>query len=136
MRFRGLAGLRNYRAETEQPQRERPLGACRDRHARPAGGGLRAGVPRAGGLGADGPAEDGPDPRGRVLQVRTGVAAERDHSVPVEDVRALPRGRQVRVLHGADADGFGYRAKLCGIEAGSRVKLVEDAARTIHGFLQ
>ena len=42
--------------------------------------------------------------RVRVLQVRAGVALERDHLVPVERVVAEPVLPEVGVLHGADAD--------------------------------
>ena len=40
----------------------------------------------------------------RVLQVRRGVAFERQHPIPVEDVVLDPIGRQVGVLQRADAD--------------------------------
>src|SRR5206468_6412043 len=97
---------------------------------------LRARVRRARGRLPVGAAEDRPDPRGRVLQVGAGVAAERDHPVPVEDIRAFPRGRQVGVLDRADADGLGDRVKLGGIETCRGVELDQDAARAVNGLLQ
>ena len=57
-------------------------------------------------LGPDLPApEQTDDPRVRVLQVRRGVAVEREHRVPIENVVARPVFRQICVLHCADADG-------------------------------
>ena len=61
---------------------------------------------------APGPAEDRPDPGGRVLQVGAGVAPEGDHPVPVEHVVAVPGGGQVGVLHRADADRLGDLVQL------------------------
>ena len=51
-----------------------------------------------------GPPEDRADPGVGVLQVGRRVAVERQHPVPVEDVVLDAVGRQVGVLHRADAD--------------------------------
>ena len=63
------------------------------------GGGGLAGA----GLGLEF-AENGADARDGVEQVRGGVALERDHLVPREEVVAGAVLREVGVLHGADAD--------------------------------
>ena len=56
-------------------------------------------------------AEDRADARVRVLQVRRGVALEREHAVPVEDVVLDAVAREVGVLHRADADRARDRAR-------------------------
>src|SRR5207249_11463695 len=56
--------------------------------------------------------------------------------VPVEDVRAFPRGRQVGVLDRSDTDGLGDRVKLGRIETCRGVELDQDAARAVDGLLE
>ena len=83
-------------AEPEQGQRQGPLGVL--------GHGDRPG--RMPGVQSR-PAEDRPDPRGGVLQVRTGVAGQRQHPVEVEGVPGVAGNREIRVLERADADRIG-----------------------------
>ena len=51
--------------------------------------------------------EDAPDPRIGVLQIRRGVALQRQHFVPAENVIALAVRQQVGVFHRAQADDPG-----------------------------
>ena len=67
------------------------------------------------------------DARVRVLQVRAGVAVEREHAVEVERVVLDPFARQVGVLHRADADGARDRRACVAVEI--RVLLVDDRVR-------
>ena len=87
---------RDDRAEVEQEQPEGALARLGQRDR-------RIGHARIGRVDAD-RAEDRADPGRGVLQVRPGVAGEREHPVEVEDVLRVVRHRQVRVLDAADTD--------------------------------
>src|SRR5215469_7218817 len=96
VRLGGLRHLADRRAEAQHLQCESQLG--------------RLGQPDRPGDTAwldPGPAEDRADPRGRVRQVRAGVAGQREHPVEIKHVTGLTIYRQVGVLQGADADGLG-----------------------------
>ena len=85
----------------------------------------------AGNVGAP---EDAADSGVSVLKVRSGVAVEGQHAIPVEHVVLDPVGGQIGVLHGANADG----ACDCGTLGGRqfRAARIDGALRAFDGFVE
>jgi hypothetical protein len=115
--LQGLADRRHHRLEGQQLQRQGTLGR-RGQHDRP-----RYGV---------GPPEDGPDPRVRVLQIRPGVAGQREHPVPVEGVVGDPVAGEVGALERADADRLRDRG-IAGQRPGPAHRLVQQRGQGHRG---
>lgn len=89
---------------------------------------------RALGAGDAAFAEDAADARVRVLQVRRGVAVQREHLVPTEHVIALAVGEQVGVFDRAEADNA---RDLPALRLGQfGVLLGNDLERAFLGFVE
>ena len=116
--------LRERGTELQQLQGQRPLGVVH--HV--------GGVPCRVDALLGGSTADRTDPRHRVLQVRGGVAGQRQHPVQVEHVVRVVCGGEVRVLHPADADVVGDRGAL--VLGQVRAQLVDHAAGLGHRFFQ
>ena len=97
MRAVALEGVGHRRIEAEHREGERALFLLDD---------LRYDGAQRRPIDAGSP-EDAADARVRVLQVGRGVAVERQHAFPVEDVVAHPIGREIGVFHGTDAEHAG-----------------------------
>ena len=123
MRLQEITDLCDHRPETEQFQGQVTLGLFPhgNRSVR-----LRRGHPTL--------AEDRPDPRLRVLQVRAGVAGQGQHPVEVERVLGVVGHRQVRVLDRTDTDLAGDLGPLLLVQVGTVLR--HDHRGTLHGFVQ
>ena len=82
---------------------------------------------------AGGSAQDRANSGVCVLQIRSGVAFEREHSIPVEDVVLDPIGRQVGVLQRTRADHPSDVDLFFGREVG--VLLVDGCRGTLDRFI-
>lgn len=80
------------------------------------------------------PPQDRPEPSGGVLQVRAGVAGQRDHPVQVERVARIVRNVQVGVLDGSDPDHPGDGDPL--LRAQVPAVLVDHGRSTLDSLVE